>query len=116
MDIFTIPFYIPGTLAANHVLTFELPFDAQLIHVSAVASNASNGLIWIGNSDDDDIYMDDQDLGDSGDPAEYGRTDFVGDQFPHIPNGTIIKATIDFDGASGTAAANVFVVLTFSVG
>ena len=116
MDIFILPIYIPGTLTGNHIVTFELPFDAQLIHVSAVASNASNGLITIGNSDDDDIYLDDSDLGDSADPAEYGRTDFINDQYPHIANGTIIKVTIDYDGASGTAAQNVFVVLTFSVG
>jgi hypothetical protein len=53
-------------------------------------------------------------VGDSDAPAEYDRDDFVGAQYPHIPKGAIVKLTLDFDGASGTAAANATVVLTFA--
>jgi len=40
----------------------------------------------------------------------------VGEQFPHIDAGTIIVMTIDYDGAGGTAAANMTVVLEFLEG
>ena len=46
--IFTIPFYIPGALAANHYCEFKLPFDAQLIAVSVCNSTANAGKIDVG--------------------------------------------------------------------
>jgi hypothetical protein len=113
---FTVSFYIPGTLAANHVLEWMVPFDCQLEHVSVGNSAATNGTLMLGISTDTDAYMLAKDIGDSDVPAEYDRDDFVNSQYPHIPDNAIIVATIDYDGASGTAAANVVIVLTFSKG
>ncbi len=115
-DVFTIAYHTAGTLAANHTFRFKLPFDAQLIHVSAVGSNANNGIIDIGTSADADAYLDAKDIGDSGTPAEFDKDDFVGTEYPHIAAGTIIAAALDYDGASGTATADYTLVMTFSKG
>jgi hypothetical protein len=115
-NTFMVPFYIPGTLSANHVLAFKAPFDVQLVHVSAVGSNANNALLSIGDSSDDDACLDDFSFGDSGAPEQADRTDFVGEQYPHISGGTVLTLTVDYDGASGTAIQNALVVLTFTEG
>ena len=101
------------TLAANHTASFKMPFDAQLLHVSACNSTANAGKLDIGSDSDADAYLDNQDFGVSGAPAEYERTDFVGDQFPHVSDGAIVKVTIT-DHASHMA--NVCVALTWTEG
>ena len=101
------------TLAANHTSSFAMPFNAQLIHVSACNSTANAGKIDIGSDSDADAYLDDQSFGVSGTPVEFDRTDFVGDQFPHVDAGDIVKVTIT-DHASHMA--NVCVVLTWTEG
>ena len=113
--VFSTPFAVMGTLAANWAIEFVCPFDMQLVHVSVSTSNTNNGTIKIGSSSDDDAYLTVQDLPDD-DQDEYERTDFVGEQFPHISTGTVVVVTVDYDGASGTAAADLTVVLTFTEG
>ncbi len=113
---FTLTFHTAGTLAANHVYCWTAQADCQLIHVSAVGSNANNGILTIGATADDDGMLDDFDIGDSYTPTEADQDNFVGGQFPHIAKGTVMKASLDYDGAGGTAAANVTVVLTFTEG
>ncbi len=114
--VFTVTYHTAGTLAANHSLRFKLPFDAQLISVSAVGSNTNNGIIDIGPSTDTDGYLDAKDIGDGGTPAIFGKADFVGAEFPHIAAGTIISATLDYDGAAGTATADYTLVMVFTEG
>ncbi len=114
--VFTISFHTAGTLAANHLIEWTAPFNCQLVHVSAVASNDSDALLKIGTSADDDAYVLSAVIGDSGTPAEWERTDFVGDQFPNITDGTIVSIALDYDGAAGTAAADFTIVLTFTEG
>jgi hypothetical protein len=116
MDIFTIPLHVTGTLAANVDWRWTVPFDCQLIHVSAVGSNTNNGILDIGPSTDTDGYLDGVNIGDGQTPAEFDRDDFVNTQFPHITDGTILCITLDYDGAGGTATANFTAVLTFAVG
>ena len=114
---FTVSYHTAGTLAANHSFKFKLPFDAQLIFVSAVGSNANNGILDVGDSADGEAYVKDMDIGDSGTPALADEPgDFVGDNYPHITKGTIIAAALDYDGASGTAAADFTLVLGFTEG
>jgi hypothetical protein len=119
---FLVPFHVAGTLAANVTFYFTAPFDMQLIHAQAVASNASNALITIGTSSDADGYLTSKDVGDSAVPGEWDRDDFAGalvsptQQYPHIADGTIVEVFVDYDGASGTAAQNLTVVLTFTEG
>ena len=115
-NVFTVSNYIPGTLTANHVLEFAAPFDCQLIHAQAHGSNASDATLMIGSSSDTDAYLTAQSIGDSDVPAEWERKDFVGSQFPHITDGTVVVLTLDYDGASGTAVQNAQILLTFSQG
>ena len=108
--------HIPGTLAANVVARFTAPFDMTLEHVSAVGSNNNDATLALGTSADDDAYLVATAIGDSGTPAEFDLDDFVNDTHPHILKGTVVVATLDFDGATGTAAQNVSIVLTFGEG
>lgn len=111
MDIFTINCYVQGTLAANHTFSFKLPVDAQLIGVSANNTTANAGTVDVGNSSDDDAYLDGKAFGVSGTPLLYDRDDFVGTQFPHVAAGTIILVTVT-DHASHMAAADVLLIFT----
>jgi hypothetical protein len=116
MRLYQVPFHVPGTLAANVDIRWTAAFDCQLVHVSAVGSNANNGILDIGPSDDTDGYLDGVSIGDSDTPIEFDRDDFVGTQYPHIADGTIICVTLDFDGSAGTATHDFTCVLTFEVG
>ena len=107
---------VTGTLAANLAITFKAPFDCQLVHVSAVGSNANNGILDIGNSDSAEAYVKDKDIGDSHTPATVERTGFVGGEFPHILKDTIVKVALDYDGAAGVATADFTLALTFTEG
>ena len=113
---FTIPIHVPGTLTANIVPKFNVPFACQLVHVSAVASNNSDATLKLGNSSDAAAYLAETTFGDSGTPTEFGKDSFVGAEYPHIPDGTLFILTLDYDGAAGTAAQNVTILLTFSEG
>lgn len=113
---FTHAIHIPGTLSANITPIFALPFDCQLVHVSAVATNASDATLKIGTTASEAAYLAAAGIGDSGAPVEFGRADFVGGEFPRLAKGTAVKLTLDYDGSSGTAAQNVTIVLTFTEG
>ncbi|PWB49744.1 MAG: hypothetical protein C3F13_18065 [Anaerolineales bacterium] len=116
-DFFTLTHHTPGTLAANQAIKFSLPFDCSLVFVSAVASNASNGILDVGSSSSAEAYVKDLDVGDSGTPALVDAdTEFEGDVFPHIAAGTIIAVALDYDGAGGTAAQDFTLVLGFMKG
>ncbi len=115
-NVFMVPYYIPGTLAANHVLEFVAPFDCQLIHAQAHQSNDGSATLKIGTSSDDDAYLAESAIGDSNVPAEWDRDNFVGTQFPHITDGTVVVLTLDYDGAAGTAAQNAQILLTLTQG
>jgi hypothetical protein len=112
-------YHVVGTLGADWNIRFYLPFDAQLIHVSAVGSNAYAAGLNIGSSSDTDAYLTKSDIGVSNTPVEFDRDDFVGDQYPHIADGTIIVLQLDYNyagGGSANASADVTVVLTFTEG
>ena len=121
--VFQQSYHIPGTLAANVSIKFTVPFDCQLIHVSAVGSNANDGLLTIGDSADADEYLTSSSIGDSGTPVEFDHDDFVDADgnshnryYPHIADGTIVAIALDFDGAEGTATDDFTIVLTFTEG
>jgi len=119
--LFTMAFHIPGTLAADAAIKFVMPVNAQLIHVQSVATNDSDATLKVGTSADDDGYIAAHTIGDSSVPTEKEAiTDFAGalagSQYPHITDGTIVVLTLDHDGAGGTAAQNVTIVLTFTEG
>jgi hypothetical protein len=120
---FTIAFHVPGTLTANLNIRWTAPHDCTLLHISAVASNASSATFIVGDSADDDEYLTASDVGDSNVPAEYDYDDFVDTDgntharyYPRIVDGTVVVITVDYDGASGTAAQNLTLVLTLAEG
>jgi len=114
--VFQQSYHVPGTLAANVNIRFTVPMDCQLVHVSAVASNNSDATLALGSSADTAAYLVAAVIGDSNTPVEFAKANFVGTEFPHIVDGTIFVATLDYDGSSGTAAADVTLVLTFTEG
>ena len=119
--VFQTAFHIPGTLAADAAIKWVAPFNCQLVHVQAVATNDSDATLTVGTSVDADGYLAEFTIGDSSVPTEKeGRANFDGaladSQYPHITDGTIIVLTLDYDGDSGTAAQNVTIVLTFTEG
>jgi hypothetical protein len=111
------PVHFHGTMAANGTFRWKTPCDLTLTHVSAASSVDTNATVKIGHTgtDGDDDYMAAKDVGDQT-AAEYDRADFVNGEYPHIAQGTVLLVTVDFDGASGTAAQNCSVVLTFVEG
>lgn len=111
-----VAFHIPGTLAANIAIAYKTPFPMTLEHVSAVSSNDSDATLAIGNTTTAGAYLVACVIGDTLVPVESGKAAFVGTEYPHIPKGTVMKLDLDFDGAAGTAAANVTIILTFSEG
>ena len=111
-----LAFHIPGTLSADLSIVWTAYRDLTLLHVSAVASNDSDATLKLGNSSDDDAYLAECTIGDSGTPVEKAKANFVGTEHPHIVDGTVVKITVDYDGSGGTAAADVTIVLTFSEG
>lgn len=111
------PFHFTGTLAANVTITFKLPFDCVLKHISAVASNNSDATLIVGDSGDTDEVLTSTTIGDSGTPVEKDRDDWAAtNETGRYRKGDVFVATLDFDGAAGTAAANVTLVFTFLEG
>jgi len=104
------------SVAAAHTYVQKVPFDCQLIHVSACNSTATVITLKIGNNSDDDCYLLALNCGVSGTPVEVatpagfaGVT--AGGQFPHLLKGELITLTF-----SNAAVANLMVVLTFTEG
>lgn len=117
--IFTHTYHIPGTLGADINIRFKLPCDVQLLHVSAVSSNAAAAGLTLGNAAEAGAYMTKKPAGISGSPAVFTRNDFTGGQFSHIPQGTVFAAALDYDyngGGSSSASADITLVFTFSEG
>jgi len=112
---FPVSFTVPGTLAADVPFIFVAPDGCQLVEVSAVATNPSDAQLKIGDDVDDARSMVFKDIGDNSIPVVFGRQDFVGTEFPVYQKGQIVVATLDFDGAAGTAANNVTLLMTFTV-
>jgi len=120
---FAKAFHIPGTLSANINIRFTVPGPCSLVHVSAVASNDSDATLALGTSADTDGFLAACVIGDSNTPVEKERGDFdgalltdAGKENPRLADGTIFVATLDYDGASGTAGDDVTLVFEFTEG
>jgi hypothetical protein len=118
---FTYSIHLHGTLAANARGEFILPFNAELRAVSFGNSAASDAILDVGTSADRDGILADAAVGDSGVPVEYEFNDWTGALATagtpfRFNKGDILAWDLDFDGASGTAAANCSIVFTFSEG
>jgi hypothetical protein len=115
--MFQQTWFVPGTLAADHVIDFTAPCGMTLVHVSASNTSANAGTLKIGNAADDDEHLTAFDFGVSNTPTEADGDDFVDSDgsthnryYPHIDDGEVVKVTLT-DHASHMA--NAAVVLTF---
>ena len=120
MDLFTVSFMIPGTLAANHTFIWTAPRECTLLHASVSNSSANAGTITIGDSADADEYLTASAFGVSDTPVEYDGGDFVDTSgathtryYPRIVDGTVVKVLVTDHGSH---MANVSVVLTLADG
>jgi hypothetical protein len=113
---FKSTYHVAGAAAANLVITEVMEDNCQLLHVGACGSNAHDATMQIGDGSDADAYLVASDIGDSGVPAEFRRSDFVGGEFPRLLKGGTLEIAIDFDGAAGTAIADLTLTLTFAEG
>lgn len=106
-------FHVPGTLAANVNVRFAVPVDCRASHISAVASNDSDATMTFGVSTDTDSILASTTIGDSNVPAEFDRDDWAStNETAELAKGDIAVLTVDYDGSSGTAAADLTVIIT----
>ena len=118
---YPVTIHLHGTLAANATGYFQLPGPMTLVEIMAVASNDSDATLVVGTSADADGIMTAAVIGDSGTPAIKGPAQFDGALADavnplHLADNAIVVWTLDFDGASGTAAQNVTIIFTFLEG
>ncbi len=112
-----LPFHIPGTLTANIVITFVLPFDCRVKHVGACASNDSDATLILGVSGDTSSILEAAVIGDSSVPVEKVQSDFASaNPTGKLSKDEILVITVDFDGSTGTAANDLTVLLTLLEG
>jgi hypothetical protein len=118
-NLFTVTVHLHGTLAANARGEVALPRGCSLIGVSSSNSAASNAVLDVGRSDDRDGIYAAQAIGNSGaagllTPAENnGALAKAGVAF-QFQRGEVLAWDLDFDGSSGTPAANAEIVFFFS--
>jgi hypothetical protein len=123
-------YFLPGTLAANATITIVLPFAYTVESISAYASNASSANLIVGTAADTDGYLTATDIGDSNTALVIDKSDWNGVLYPQgtvglsaagvdhlrIPANTALVLTLDYDGAAGTAAANVHIYVKIGEG
>lgn len=114
-------FHITGTLTANVSMTVGMEAGATLIAVSCVGSNAHDATLDVGTSVDTDGVLAGKDIGDSNTPTIYRPVDWNGalataNQPYHFVKDDILQVAVDYDGSSGTAIADLTLVLTFLEG
>jgi len=117
--------HLPGTLSANAsgVIPAFSNTGLKLLEAAASSSNAGSATLKIGTKTDDDAYMTAKAIGVSNEPTHFTVKDFngaLGDALgvtcpQHAPK-TVFTWTLDFDGAGGTAAADVDLVFTLLIG
>jgi hypothetical protein len=82
-----------------------------------VGSNNNNGILDVGYTGALEAYVLNKAVGINGTPGAVDAPgEFVGSNYPHIAAGTVVVATLDYDGAGGTATADFTLVMVFSEG
>jgi hypothetical protein len=113
--IFQQTIHVPGVLAADLDFTFSPYCDMQLIHISAVSSSDSDALLAM-EDEENNAILDFTTIGDSGVPKEITWKDFYNGQPYTARKDNDVYLTLDYDGDSGTAAADVTIILTYTGG
>lgn len=107
-----LPFNVPGTLAADIVITFEAPFDFRFRTVSACGSNANDAELSLGISTNTDSILTLAVIGDSDVPVEKRVADFAStNPTGKVSKGEIVVLTVDHDGDGDTAADDLNILL-----
>lgn len=122
--IYTILVHLPGTLAANQQGVIRIPLQgATLVSVAACGSNENDAKLTIGTAADADGILVAGAIGDSSTPAVFNAanldgalTDPLDISCPHLAKDTVLVWSLDFDGAGGTAAADVDIQFNFLEG
>lgn len=109
--------FLDAALAANHTYRLRLPFGVTLEGVSAAAADTTSLILDIGTAADSDAYLDGVTVtGAASTTTMFGRSDFVNGEYPHIPAGTEVVVSIDYDGGAGGDAADVSLTLILAEG
>lgn len=122
--MFPVLVHLHGTLAANATGVVYVPLQgATLVSVTVCGSNENDAKLTVGTSDDADGILKAGAAGESSVPAVFDASKFDGAladpnklSAPHLAKGTVLTWTLDFDGAGGTAAADVDIQFTFLEG
>lgn len=103
---FSMNYFIAGTLAANHLIYCELPYQWTLLGVKASAVNDSDATLAVAGG----ATISATAIGD-GDPV------YLQPSAPTaIAADTLVTLTLDYDGSSGTAAQQVSISVCGLVG
>lgn len=112
-----IPIHVPGTLTADIVFTFTMPFDGRLKELSACGSNANDATILAGISSDTNSILAEAAIGDSGVPVVYTRANFATTNPTGKLNADdVLVVTTVFGDVAGTAANDLSVLVTLLEG
>jgi hypothetical protein len=103
----TVPFNYGGTLSANQTFYLEFKYNWTLLGAHAVASNDSSATLAFAGG----ATIAATAIGDSGDP-----TYITPASKQMIAADTLVTGTLDYDGAGGTAAQNVTILVDILVG
>ena len=110
-------FHVPGTLAANLDIRWSAAFDGRVKHISAVGSNANDGLLTFGVSGDTDEILASASIGDSQVPVEFDVDNWATtNPTAEFSKGEVLVVTLDYDGAGGTATDDFTLVITLLEG
>lgn len=108
--VWQISLSLPGAITSDKTVYYEAPCDLQLVHVTA-SCNTQDATIAI--YDDGTQINDTLTVTAGTTPLEQEeRGDFVGDQYPHIAKGSIIKIVV----GHGSNAVDTVMVATFTIG
>lgn len=114
----TYAWWTAGALGANATITWKVPWDMTLEHVSAIQSNAGNATVAIAaGAAGTTAILAAFAAGQSNAAVTKTRTNFATTNTTgRIAKDDLVIITIDYDGASGTAGQNLAIVMTCSEG
>lgn len=104
--ISTLPYHFGGTLAANQVINFKLPYPCTIVSVLAGANNNSSATLAMSGS----ATISATAIGDSASFVEITTAKIA------LTESEAVVLTLDFDGAAGTAAQDVDILVTILAG
>lgn len=103
----TTSYHITGTLAANATIVDEFPYPVTYLGTKATGSNTNDATLAVSGG----ATIAATAIGDGSDPVYLQPSSPTA-----VAKDTAITFTLDFDGAAGTAAANVTIINNYLVG